>query len=106
MAEMTLSRDAMEDMLARIDMYGHGAGYTPEEVRALLVQCLNAPQAPEGWLAIPSVPSAGHLASIAMRLRHDFGLLEGTERDSTLATARQMYEECSGQGFYQVRLPR
>ena len=57
---------------------------------------------PDGYVMLPKVPTQAHLESIAMRYRHDFFLLEGTPRDSALATARQMYEECSGQGFYSL----
>ncbi|WP_227699369.1 MULTISPECIES: hypothetical protein [unclassified Raoultella] len=56
--------------------------------------------APPGYVMVPRVPSQAHLNSIAMRYRHDFYLLNDAQKDSALATARQMYEECSGQGFY------
>ncbi|STR61498.1 Uncharacterised protein [Klebsiella pneumoniae] len=56
--------------------------------------------APPGYVMVPKVPSQAHLNSIAMRYRHDFYLLNDAQKDSALATARQMYEECSGQGFY------
>ncbi len=64
-----------------------------------------AASAPEGWLLIPAIPSQSHLNSIAMRYRHDFYLLPDTQRESVLSTARQMYEECSGQGFYSIPKP-
>lgn len=54
---------------------------------------------------VPKVPSPAHLNSIAMRYRHDFYLLNDAQKDSALATARQMYEECSGQGFYTLPAP-
>lgn len=56
--------------------------------------------APPGYVMVPRVPSQAHLNSIAMRYRHNFYLLNDAQKDSALATARQMYEECSGQGFY------
>lgn len=59
-----------------------------------------APVVPDGYVMVPKVPSQAHLNSIAMRYRHDFYLLNDAQKDSALATARQMYEECSGQGFY------
>lgn len=59
-----------------------------------------APVVPDGYVMVPKVPSQTHLNSIAMRYRHDFYLLNDAQKDSALATARQMYEECSGQGFY------
>lgn len=55
---------------------------------------------PDGYVMVPKVPSKAHLNSIAMRYRHDFYLLNDAQKDNALATARQMYEECSGQGFY------
>ncbi|NWC63692.1 hypothetical protein [Cedecea sp. P7760] len=61
-----------------------------------------APQLPGGWVMVPKVPSKAHLNSIAMRYRHDFYLLNDAQKDSALATARQMYEECSGQGFFTI----
>ncbi|OYF83139.1 hypothetical protein CI612_09685 [Klebsiella quasipneumoniae subsp. similipneumoniae] len=60
----------------------------------------NSPVVPDGYVMVPKVPSQAHLNSIAMRYRHDFYLLNDAQKDSALATARQMYEECSGQGFY------
>lgn len=60
----------------------------------------NSPAIPDGYVMVPKVPSQTHLNSIAMRYRHDFYLLNDAQKDSALATARQMYEECSGQGFY------
>lgn len=64
-----------------------------------------ADSAPDGWLLIPAIPSQSHLNSIAMRYRHDFYLLPDNQRDIALSTARQMYEECSGQGFYSIPKP-
>ena len=63
---------------------------------------LKSPVIPEGYVMVPKVPSQAHLNSIAMRYRHDFYLLNDAQKDSALATARQMYEECSGQGFYNL----
>ncbi|HHT7463903.1 TPA: hypothetical protein ACT1U1_001019 [Raoultella ornithinolytica] len=60
----------------------------------------NSPVIPDGYVMVPKVPSQAHLNSIAMRYRHDFYLLNDAQKDNALATARQMYEECSGQGFY------
>ncbi|HIE8861720.1 TPA: hypothetical protein ACXP3A_001726 [Klebsiella quasipneumoniae subsp. similipneumoniae] len=60
----------------------------------------NSPVTTDGYVMVPKVPSQAHLNSIAMRYRHDFYLLNNAQKDSALATARQMYEECSGQGFY------
>lgn len=63
---------------------------------------LQTVKVPDGWLLIPAKPSQAHLNSIAMRYRHDFYLLNDAQKDSALATARQMYEECSGMGFFTI----
>lgn len=57
---------------------------------------------PDGYLLLPQVPTQAHLNSIAMRYRHDFYLLNDAQKQNAIAVARQMYEECSGQGFYTV----
>lgn len=71
-----------------------------EACRAAMLQAGNSPVIPDGYVMVPKVASQAHLNSIAMRYRHDFYLLNDAQKDSALTTARQMYEECSGQGFY------
>lgn len=106
MSTSKLTRERIEDIIARIEMYGHGAGYTADEVWALARLALagmdSEPVVPDGYVILPKVPTQAHLNSIAMRYRHDFYLLNDAQKDSALATARQMYEECSGQGFYSL----
>lgn len=53
-------------------------------------------------VTLPLEPSMEHLCSIAMRYRHDFGLMTGLARESVLGVARQMYEEVTGQGFFKL----
>ena len=60
------------------------------------------PVVPEGYCLVPLKATQAHLNSIAMRYRHDFYLLNENERDSALSVARQMYSECTGQGFYSI----
>lgn len=79
--------------------------YVWQRCRAAMLQAGNSPVIPEGYVMVPKVPSQAHLNSIAMRYRHDFYLLNDAQKDSALAVARQMYEECSGQGFYTYTLP-
>lgn len=55
-------------------------------------------------LIVPSEPSAAHLASIAMRMHHDFGLLPEYQQQNCLSQARQLYEEATGQGFYKITI--
>lgn len=62
----------------------------------------NSPAIPDGWVLVPKVASQDHLESIALRDRHDFGLLTGSHRDYALDSARKMYEECTGQGFHKL----
>lgn len=38
---MTITKQRVEEIISRIEMYGHGAGYTAEEVYALAVLSLN-----------------------------------------------------------------
>jgi hypothetical protein len=42
----------------------------------------------------------GLLVSMAMRYRHDFGLLSDNQKRSVLSQMRQIYEEVAGIGFY------
>lgn len=42
MTKSTITRERTEDIIARIDMYGHGAGYTADEVRELARMALDA----------------------------------------------------------------
>lgn len=69
--------------------------------------CKFAPESPHSvpkeYLLIPAAPSPAHIDSIAMRLDHSFGLLTENQKESRRATARQMYNECSGQGFYTIK---
>lgn len=57
---------------------------------------------PEGWLLVPAVPSTEHLDSIAMRDRHDFGLLDEEQKDNLRRSASQLYEEATGQGSFKI----
>ncbi len=38
---MTITKQRLEEIISRIEMYGHGAGYTVEEVYDLAVLALN-----------------------------------------------------------------
>lgn len=38
---MTITKQRVEEIISRIEMYGHGAGYTAEEVYDLAVLALN-----------------------------------------------------------------
>ena len=38
---MTITRQRVEEIISRVEMYGHGAGYTAEEVYDLAVLALN-----------------------------------------------------------------
>lgn len=60
---------------------------------------------PEGCVVVPVEPTPEHIDSIAMRYRHDFGLLPEDQRDNLRRFARQLYEECTGQGFYKLAAP-
>lgn len=53
-------------------------------------------------IIVPKTPFVGCLSSMAMRYRHDFGLLDQVMQDSLINTMRQLYEEATGQGFYKI----
>lgn len=52
------------------------------------------------YLLVPKIPNQDCLNSMAMRYRHDFGLLDDNFRQSITTEMRQLYEEATGQGFY------
>ena len=45
-------------------------------------------------------PDQALLQSMAMRYRHDFGLLDSKHQAAILVTMRQLWEEVAGLGFY------
>jgi hypothetical protein len=45
-------------------------------------------------------PDPALLESMAMRYRHDFGLLDSKHQAAILVTMRQLWEEVAGLGFY------
>ena len=45
-------------------------------------------------------PDPELIDSMAMRYRHDFGLLEDGHKESIRTTMRQLWEEVAGRGFY------
>lgn len=44
---MTITKQRVEEIISRIEMYGHGAGYTAEEVYDLAVLALNLSNIPK-----------------------------------------------------------
>lgn len=52
-----------------------------------------------------SEPDPELIDSMAMRYRHDFGLLEDRQKESIRTTMRQLWEEVAGRGFYQAAPP-
>lgn len=66
----------------------------------------------DAYIASPAAPAEGAMEpdprlidSMAMRYRHDFGLLDEAEKDSTRRTMRQLWEEVAGHGFYRPAAP-
>ena len=56
-----------------------------------------------GYVIIPKIPSEGLLVSMAMRWDHSFGFNQSYtphERRSLMRSMGQIYQEVSGQGFY------
>ncbi|QOV59884.1 hypothetical protein AMN10_06915 [Klebsiella variicola] len=100
MKKQTITRERLEEWVAQFDEDG-SCDATDSQLEALIRQSLAAMTLADGdYMLVPKVPSQAHLNSIAMRYRHDFYLLNDAQKDNALATARQMYEECSGQVFY------
>ncbi|WP_151765755.1 hypothetical protein [Acinetobacter colistiniresistens] len=55
-------------------------------------------------ILVPKTPSVSLLCSMAMRDRHDFGLLDGQMQESMLRDMAKLYEEATGQGFHKIEL--
>ena len=51
-------------------------------------------------VSIPVKPSKALLASMALRFRHDFGLLPKAHQEVVLSMMAQLHEEVVGKGFY------
>lgn len=51
-------------------------------------------------VSIPVKPSKALLSSMALRHRHDFGLLPETHQEVILGEMAQLHEEVVGKGFY------
>lgn len=66
--------------------------------------CLHAQDAPEETpgpaIVLPKEPPRGLLISMALRTRHDFGLLPEAEQERLIQSMRPLYEEVSGHGFW------
>lgn len=69
-------------------------------VEQAINQALSESGAAEGWVSVPAIPSEGRLISMALRYRHDFGLLADNPQQSILSQMKQLYEEAIGAGFY------
>lgn len=51
---------------------------------------------------LPEIPCEAHLASMATCYRHDFALLDEQSQASILTTMKQLFEEATGRGFYEL----
>ena len=70
-----------------------------DDAEALIVRQREARERAEQILK--SEPDPALLNSMALRYRHDFGLIEDErEREAILTTMRQLWEEVVGFGFY------
>jgi hypothetical protein len=67
-----------------------------------IVQAPKLNVAPLGTVS-PITPDPRLIDSMAMRYRHDFGLLEEEEQQFIRITMRQLWEEVVGLGFYKAR---
>lgn len=53
-----------------------------------------------GYVVVPREATDGLLVSMALRSRHDFGLISLDHRRNYLVCMRQLHEEVVGTGFY------
>ena len=51
-------------------------------------------------VTVPVKPSKALLSSMALRYRHDFGLLPESHQEVILGMMAQLHEEVVGKGFY------
>lgn len=57
---------------------------------------------PDTIAVVPTKPTDALLASMATRMRHDFGLLSADDQQHLLTVPRQLHEEVVGKGFYKA----
>ena len=62
--------------------------------------CICIPVVEGKLVSVPVEPDRALLASMAMRYRHDFGLLDKQTQESIMTTMMQLHEEVIGKGFY------
>lgn len=67
--------------------------------------CAEAQPVPAGWKLVSVEPTEAHLASMGMRHRHDYGMLDEKFQDSIRCQMRQLYEEAIGEGFFKIAAP-
>lgn len=68
--------------------------FTPEEWLQWALDTL------QGKVLVEVEPDPALLASMAMRLRHDFGMMDERARESRMREMMQVHEEVVGKGFY------
>lgn len=91
-------------------MSAHSAGNLPPTNVIASMPPVKPPRAPD-TITIPTTPPRALLVSMAIRMRHDFGVDKavGTwgcgftagEREVLIVEMAQLYEEVAGRGFYQ-----
>lgn len=88
-------RDTVEEVVSRYEE--HHANACPA--------CLGSghkDDVPDTIAVVPTEPTDALLASMATRMRHDFGLLSEDDQQYLLTEARQLHEEVVGKGFYKA----
>ena len=66
----------------------------------ILMKAWNSRHIPDDMVMVPREPTEGLLVSMAMRYRHDFGVLDSGMQHSILIDMRKLHEEVVGEGFY------
>lgn len=75
-------------------------GYSIHSLGDCIASCLDALPEPTLFGEETTGPDPALLESMAMRYRHDFGLLDSKHQAAILVTMRQLWEEVAGVGFY------
>lgn len=97
---MTITKQRVEEIISRIEMYGHGAGYTAEEVYDLAVLALNLSNIAKlkrYELDMGGCDSCGQDCGADMTEDHDgeFVMLEDVVNLVQLDTTSQQFESLS-----------
>lgn len=98
--ESSLSDEISANALEIAEKFSSGGFQAVREWFALTLKEVANLELPE-TVEVPVKPTPGLLVSMAMRDRHDFGLLDKTTQDACMRSMSQLHEEVVLRGFYQ-----